>query len=65
MAFKVTALFKKNAWAKNNLYEADTSSENFHKDFYYGISKSKFETRYSNHEIHSSTKPQNWYATIK
>ena len=35
---------------ENTLYQADISSENFQTKIYYGISETKFKTRYSNHK---------------
>ena len=46
--------------SENTLYQADISSENFQTKIYYGISESKFKTRYSNdkkssnHEQHKN-----------
>ena len=36
--------------SKNTPYQADISSENFQKKIYYGVSETKFKTRYSNHK---------------
>ena len=36
--------------SENTLYQADISSENFQTKIYYGISETKFKTRYSNHK---------------
>ena len=36
--------------SQNTLYQADISSENFQTKIYYGISKTKFKTRFSNHK---------------
>ena len=36
--------------SENALYQADISSENFQTKIYYGISETKFKTRYSNHK---------------
>ena len=35
---------------ENTIYQADISSENFQTKIYYGISETKFKTRYSNHK---------------
>ena len=46
--------------SENTLYQADISSENFQTKIYYGISETKFKTRYSdykksfNHEKHKN-----------
>ena len=42
--------------SENTLYQADISSENFQTKIYYGISETKFKTRYSNHKKSSTTK---------
>ena len=36
--------------SENTLYQADISSENFQTKIYYGISETKFKTRFSNHK---------------
>ena len=36
--------------SENTLYQADISSENFQTKIHYGISETKFKTRFSNHE---------------
>ena len=36
--------------SENTLYQADISSGNFQTKIYYGISETKFKTRYSNHK---------------
>ena len=36
--------------SQNTLYQADISSKNFQTKIYYGISETKFKTRYSNHK---------------
>ena len=36
--------------SENTLYQADISSENFQTKIYYGISETRFKTRYSNHK---------------
>ena len=47
---KANCLLQEKCLSENTLYQVDISSENFQTKIYYGISETKFKTRYSNHK---------------
>ena len=47
---KTECPLQENCLSESTLYQADISSENFQTKIYYGISETKFKTRFSNHK---------------
>ena len=47
---KTDCLLQEKSLSENTLYQVDISSENFQTKINYGISETKFKTRYSNHK---------------
>ena len=47
---KTECPLQENYLSESTLYQADISSENFQTKIYYGISETKFKTRFSNHK---------------
>ena len=47
---KTDSLLQEKCLSENTLYQADSSSKNFQTKICYGISETKFKTRYLNHK---------------
>ena len=53
---KIDCPLQEKCFSENTLYQADFSSENFETKIYYGISETKFKTRYRTIKNPSTTK---------